>query len=108
MADTLAQSYANLSLSSAGAAAERAASNKMSKYTAITVTHDFVPIALETLGPFSKTALDFLIDLGRRLSVATGDRREGSFLFQRLSIALQRFNSVAFRDSFVVGEAGDQ
>ena len=58
--DTLAPSYAHLSSTSAGKAAERAAENKVSKYSAIMQTHDFVPIAAETLGPFNSSALTFL------------------------------------------------
>jgi len=32
--------------------------------------------------------------VGRRLSAATGDARKTAFLFQRISVALQRFNAV--------------
>ena len=46
-------------------------------------------------------ALSFLLELGKRLTVVTGDPREGTFLFQRLSIAIQRFNCVCFKGSFV-------
>ena len=41
-----------------------------------------------------------LIDLGRHLSQASDDLRETTFLFQRLSILIQRFNAVAFTGSF--------
>jgi hypothetical protein len=36
----------------------------------------------------------FLKELGRRLTAATSDTRETSFLFQRLSVALQQFTAV--------------
>ena len=39
-------------------------------------------IALETLGLLDPSALDFLGELGRQLSVATSDVRETAFLFQ--------------------------
>jgi len=100
--DTLAPSYAKISSISAGMAAERAAENKVSKYSAITQTHDFVPTAIETLGPLSASALSFLSQLGRRLAATSGDPREASFLFQRLLMTVQRFNCVAFHDSFTV------
>jgi len=35
-----------------------------------------------------------------RLSVVSGDPRETSFLFQRLSILIQRFNSILIHESF--------
>ena len=43
-------------------------------------------------------------ELGRRISVVTGDMREATFLFQRLSIAIQRFNCILFKISFIDGE----
>jgi len=100
VADTLAPSYASLSSISAGKVAERAAANKVQKYSALSHTHDFQPIALETLGPYDPSALMFLTQLGKRLVAASGDPREISFLFQRLSVTLQRFNWVAFTDTF--------
>ena len=46
-----------------------------------------------TLGPcLNSSGYDFLCEVGRRLSVVSGDPRETSFLFQRLSILIQRFN----------------
>ena len=49
-------------------------------------------------------ALTFISELGRRISVVTGDIRETTFLFQRLSTAIQRFNSILFKSSFIDGE----
>ena len=61
----------------------------------------FVPVTLETLGAIARCSLDFLSEVGRRLSAATGDVRETAFLFQRISVALQRFNAVLVHKSFV-------
>src|SRR6218665_865646 len=70
------------------------------KYANLPATHDFIPLAIESLGPISITGMDFLQDLGQRMTEATGDPRETTYLFQRLSICAQRFNAVAFRGSF--------
>jgi len=35
------------------------------------------------------------------LSATTGDARETAFLFQRISVALERFNAVLIHESFV-------
>ena len=86
--------------STSGAAAKAAAERKELKYAELSRSL-FVPVACETLGPFNTKALSFLSDLGKRMSTATGDSRESSFLFQCLSIALQRFNSVCFQGSFI-------
>ena len=49
----------------------------------------------------SSSSLDFLTEVGRRLRAATGDVRKTAFLFQRISVALQRFNAVLIHESFV-------
>src|SRR6218665_217604 len=59
-------------------------------------THIFISLAMETLGPINITGQNFLRDLGRKLTTSTGDNRETCFLLQRLSVTIQRFNSVAF------------
>jgi len=47
------------------------------------------------------SALNLLNDLGRKISSVSGDDREGYFLFQRLSVILQRYNAVLLHESFV-------
>ena len=47
---------------------------------------------MESLGPICAEALTFLSEFGRCMSVVTGDMRETTFLFPRLSITIQRFN----------------
>jgi len=61
------------------------------------------PIAVESLGPMHESARQFLVDLGRKITTRSGDDREGSFLFQRISDLLHRelINSVLLYDSFV-------
>ena len=49
-----------------------------------------------------ESARAFLDDLGRQISVLSGDDREHLFLFQRISVvvAIQRFNAVLLHDGF--------
>jgi len=43
--------------------------------------------------------MEFFTVLGRKIGVSSGDDREGSFLFQRLSImALQRYNAILLHE----------
>ena len=56
-------------------------------------------VAIETHGPSNASALNFLSEVGRRLSSISGDLRETLFLFQRLSVNIHRFNSVLIMDS---------
>jgi len=44
--------------------------------------------------------MNFFSDLGRRITQSTDDHRESAFLFQRLSILIQRYNAVAVLGTF--------
>ena len=43
-------------------------------------------------------------NLGRKLAVQSGNDREISFLFQRLSVLVQRYNTILLHDCFVKEE----
>jgi len=47
-------------------------------------------------------AVKHIRELARRISAVTQDTRETDFLFQRLSVALQRGNAVFFHNTFNV------
>jgi hypothetical protein len=96
----LAASYLPDTSQTAGAAAEKASDRKLDKYSQLSSTYFFVPLAFETLGPINNEGLTFLSDLGQKLGTVTGDPRETSFLFQRISMTIQRFNAVAFGGTF--------
>jgi hypothetical protein len=105
VASTLADSYTLVSAGAVCAVAELAATRKISKYTEITTSNWFQPVAIENLGPINSSAIDFLCEIGHRFSSTSGDEREPAFLFQRISIAVQRFNSILLHNSF---EASDE
>ncbi|MGH8324044.1 MAG: hypothetical protein ACRETD_09650 [Steroidobacteraceae bacterium] len=98
--DTMANSYLNSTSVTAGGAAEIAAARKLEKYQELARGYEVVPVAIETMGPMNPERADFINGIGRKCAQQTGDQRETSFLWQRLSITLQRFNSVCFRGSF--------
>ena len=87
--------------SSAGVVAEIAASRKLAKYVSLSAAYLVQPIALETLGRINESAVEFLNTLGHRIAAISSDDKEGQFLYQRLSIALQRFNAILLHESFV-------
>ena len=82
----------------AGAAAELAASRK-EENVSIGSEYLFAPIAVETLGPMNTSACQLFANLGRKISSASGDDREGAFLFQRISVLVQRYNAVLLHDT---------
>ena len=100
MTDTLAQSYLPVTAGTSGGAAEAAAERKTRKYFQLSQTYTFIPVAVETMGPMNSAGLKFVSDIGRRITQVSKDNRESAFLFQRLSVLIQRFNSVAIRGTF--------
>ena len=100
VSNTVAASYLSASSITAASAAESAAQRKEAKYSEIAKSHLFFPLAFETMGPINQIGQDFLSELGRRISARTDDPREACFLFQRVSVTLQRFNAVCFAYSF--------
>jgi len=81
-------SYVDRASHEAGAAAEMAASRKEDKYVDLGADYIFEPIAVETLGVFNASARHLLADLGRRISINTGEATETNYLFQRISVLL--------------------
>ena len=82
--------------------------DKMVKYAGLSSQGEFVPIAVESRGPINRDAHQFLSELGSwRLAETTGDVRASSFLFQRISVVVQRFNSVLLHDGFVDDDRPD-
>ena len=61
----------------------------------------FQPLAFETIAPFNASTIDFVNLIGRRFRVLSDDSGESSFLFHRLSVCVQRYNSVILQNSFV-------
>ena len=104
---TLPESYISSSSRSAGSAAEIAALRKTNKYAALPSCYIFQPIALETLGALNTSAVEVLTEVGKRISQLSGEPRATKFLFQRLSIAIQRYNSILLYQSFVAVDDPD-
>jgi hypothetical protein len=101
--DTLAASYVLQSAVNAASAAEIAASRKESKYSSH--IYEFFPVAIETLVPLSASSQICLSEIDRRIAQRTSDPRETAFLFQRISVAIQRFNAVCLENTFELTDA---
>jgi len=101
----MAQSYLHNTSRTVGAAAETAADME---YALLMQTYVFVPIAVETMGAINSDGLEFFGDLGRRITQVTDDIRESAFLFQRLSVLIQRYNAVAIQGTFAHTTSEDE
>ena len=93
--DTFAPSHISLATRESGAVAAQAEQRKRTKYTELEASHHFAPVAIETTGICGPEALQFLHELGHRLKAETGEPRSLQFLFQRISVAMQRGNTAA-------------
>jgi len=60
----------------------------------------FFPSGIQNFRSYQSSMLWFFLSLGHRLFLVSNDPGETFFLFQRLSVAFQRFNSVCFCHSF--------
>ena len=85
---TLTSSYVSVTATGVGVAADAADERKSLKYASLTNTHIFVPVAIETLGPICSRGLSFLVEISNRLATISGDARETSFSFQRVSVLI--------------------
>jgi len=99
--NTVAASYVAITSVRAAAAAEAAAQREEIKYAEIAQTHLFYPLSFETMGPINVVGLEFISDLGHRIPRVTDDPRETSFLFQRISVAIQSFKRSHFFKFFL-------
>ena len=75
----LADSYISAYASSAGAAAETAASRKQAKYAALSGSYVFQTIALETLGPINESSVQLLKVFVLKITSVSADDKEGQF-----------------------------
>ncbi len=91
--------YISQATTVAGEVAAHAEDRKRAKCSGLSVTHFFVPVAIETsgvIGPKSKMLLE---EFGSRMMRHTGDEYAITYLLQRLSIEIQRGNSASIMGS---------
>jgi len=100
-------SYLDAAANSAGSAAKSAAERETAKYANLGTQYIFQPIAVESPGPMHESSRQFLAELKQKISTRLGDDREGTFLFQHISVLLFCFNSILLHDSFVSVECPD-
>ena len=101
--DTFAPSYSLSATSEAGAVAAGAEARKRMKYICLEPVYSFVPIAVESSGVFGPQTLEFLKELGHRLSRVTGEEKSYIYLLQRLSVAVQRGNAASVLGTLGLG-----
>ena len=97
--DTLAPSYRAHATQESGKVAASAEERKCEKYQGLPPGHTFTPVAIETLGAIGPKSMVFLRELGRRIRAVTDEPKSADYLLQRISVAVQRGNSIAVQGS---------
>ena len=93
--DTMAPTHKREASTVAGCAAQKAFNKKEWKYREISKNFVFIPVAMETFGAWAEDSLAFVMQLGNRIAKATSEVRSATFLLQRISIAVQKANSIS-------------
>ena len=81
--DTYTDAHVSNTAMKTGATASLAATNKTNKYSRLSATHIFTPVAIETAGTWQ--AVELAHALRRWAIIITGDSRETTYLFQQSS-----------------------
>ena len=77
----------------AGAAADLRENKKNDKYKELAQNYWFIPVGLETLGAWGTNGHKLVKEIVKKVEEETGEKRATAYLFQQISIAVQRGNS---------------
>jgi len=105
--DSVAPSYINKTSKESGLAAKLAENRKFIKYESLESSYIFVPVAIETFGPWGVHARKLIKDLSHKINETTSEKRSFGYLSQRISIAIQRGNAAAVLGTLPSGEPLD-
>ena len=100
MPDTYAQSHLPTTVTNVGHTAYKSAVCKTQKYQSILQTHLFTTVAIETAGVWKSQAREFITELGKRITTVTGEIKETSYIFQQVSVEIQRGTMLSLIGSF--------
>ena len=106
--DTLANSYLKETSKRAGSAAEKAEKAKLNKYEEIEKDYYMVPIAVETFGAWGPESARLIKSIGKKIQDHTGEKRSTFFLFQSISMAIQRGNAASILGTVKSGDKLDE
>jgi len=76
--DIYADSHLADTVTTAGAATDKAANNKVAKCRQITNSHIFVLVAIESAWTWNHQTVELVQELGRRMTAVTEDTREAT------------------------------
>ena len=68
-------------------------------YQELTKDYIFTFIAIETLGSWGQQGHELVKEIRRKICDVTGEKRSSFYLFQRISMAVQRGNAASILDT---------
>ncbi|PSN34462.1 hypothetical protein C0J52_25013 [Blattella germanica] len=101
--DTFAPSNLPLSSTFAQGAVTRREIEKRRKYRELMKNFTFIPVTIETSGTWGIEGLNFIKEIGQRISRVSQNSKSTAFLIQRISITLQRGNVASILGTFPRG-----
>ena len=87
------KTYVKNSAKAAGKAAEIREGIKIKTYENLSDLYHFEPVCAETFGSWGSRGLNLIKMIGNKMKEATGEPRSTFYLFQKISMAIQRGNS---------------
>ena len=77
-----------------GSSAAGREDKKVEKYSNLLDDYHFVPVGIETWGTCSPQVIKLVKQIGKKIQDATGEKLSTLYLFQSISIAIQKGNAV--------------
>ena len=106
--DTLAKAHIKGTSKLPGSAAEKAEKVKLSKYKELMQDYYMIPIAIETLGSWGPEGLEFIKSMGEKIQDLIGEKRSTFYLFQSISMSIQRGNAASVLGTAKLGKKLDE
>ena len=66
----------------------------MDKYSNLSEFYHFVPVGVETYGAYGPQGIKLVKQIGKKIQDATGEKLSTFYLFQRISMAIQKGNAL--------------
>ena len=93
-ADTLCKLYVKKAFKEVSSAAAGREDKKVEKSSNLTDNYYFLPISVETYGAYGPQGIKLVKQIGKKIQDATGKKLSTFFIFQSISMAIQRGNAV--------------
>jgi len=103
--DSMCDSYRAGSIRDSSYATSKAEARKCRLYESISSLYNFIPIAFDCLGGFGPSAKAVIAKISQKIREESGDNRSHQFLMQRLSIEIQRGNSISILGSLPLSDS---